>query len=201
MTYNAYDYLKQCGLKSLGFNPGATDGLWGAKSTSAYNAWQGSLLVSSGSGEFDLRTETNIHTLHPQAQVAARKYMTAVLAMLAATGTGIIAKITSGLRTYGEQTALYNQGRTTKGPVVTNAPAGYSDHNFGFGWDITLFGPDGQPIWDSPLYMKCAEIAKAQGLDSGAFWKSIHDEPHVTYPTGVTLAQMRARHDAGQPLI
>ena len=48
------------------------------------------------------------------------------------------ARITSTLRSFAEQTALYNQGRTTAGQVVTNAKAGQSNHNFGLSFDFAL---------------------------------------------------------------
>ena len=109
-------------------------------------------------------------------------------------------KIICGTRSYTEQNALYAQGRTRSGPKVTNAPAGYSLHNFGIAWDICLFnGP--VPLWDSPLYAECAKIGKAQGLECGAFWKTFTDEPHYQVPTGLTLAQLRDRVAKGQAVV
>ena len=58
-------------------------------------------------------------------------------------------QVTQGLRTWGQQNVLWEQGRTTAGPIVTNAPAGYSSHNFGYAVDIV---PEdimpGQPDWN-----------------------------------------------------
>ncbi len=51
-----------------------------------------------------------------------------------------------GFATFDEQTALYNQGRTTPGPKVTNASAGMSPHNYGCATDWTIF-EDGKPLW------------------------------------------------------
>ena len=45
-------------------------------------------------------------------------------------------RVTQGLRTYAEQDALYAQGRTTPGPIVTNARGGQSYHNFGLAIDV-----------------------------------------------------------------
>src|ERR1019366_5531638 len=44
-------------------------------------------------------------------------------------------RVTQGLRTYAEQDALYAQGRTTPGRIVTNAKGGYSYHCFGLAID------------------------------------------------------------------
>ena len=58
-------------------------------------------------------------------------------------------EVTQGLRTYAEQDALYAQGRTVPGEIVTNAAAGYSWHNFGNAVDLV---PEditiGQPDWN-----------------------------------------------------
>jgi peptidoglycan L-alanyl-D-glutamate endopeptidase CwlK len=199
MTYNAKDYLAQAKLKDLGFNPGLLDGLWGQKSQQALDAWQKPLVPVVGIPDaLDARTETNIATLRPKTRVAARAFMTAILPMLAA--QGVTAKITSGTRSYAEQDALYAQGRTTSGPVVTNARAGYSNHNFGIAWDITLFH-DGVPIWESPLYDECAKIGEEQGLDCGAYWTNLKDEPHYGVKTPYSLAELRNRVSLGLDIL
>lgn len=135
---------------------------------------------------FDARTESNINTLLPAAQAKAREFMAACLA------AGISLKIISGTRTYAEQNALYEHGRTKSGPIVTNARGGYSWHNFGIAWDIGIF--DGiRYLEESPLYAKAGAIGKSLGLEWGGDWKSIQDEPHFQLKTGLTLAQMRER--------
>lgn len=145
----------------------------------------------------DPRSESNIATLVPKAQVAARKFMEA--AVPAMQTHGLTLKIICGTRTYDEQNALYAQGRTRKGPKVTNAPAGYSLHNFGIAWDVCLFnGP--VPLWESPYYAECAKIGRSQGLDCGEFWKNFTDEPHYQLATGLSLAQLRDRVAAGKPV-
>ncbi len=55
---------------------------------------------------FDDRTESNIKSLLPAAQVKAREFMTAV------SGFGLTCRIISGTRTYAEQDELYKIGRT-----------------------------------------------------------------------------------------
>ncbi len=96
-------------------------------------------------------------------------------------------------RTYKEQDALYAQGRSTPGPKVTNAPAGYSWHNFGVGWDFVVFDSTGQPQWESPLMEKCGRIAESLGLEWGGHWTNFQDIPHIQIKTGCTLADARQR--------
>lgn len=125
-----------------------------------------------GSAEkVDERSEKVIATLHPQLHALARKFV------LAAAEQGVTIKLISGLRTYAEQDALYAKGRSTPGPKVTNARAGYSNHNFGLAFDIGVFsGGKYQP--ESPLYKTVAHIGKWLGFEWGGDWTSIKDEPH-----------------------
>ena len=201
--------LAQSQLKAWGFYAGKIDGDWGTRSQAAAAAWIASLSAPApdpqspatppqpAAGTLDPRTEANIATLIPRAQIAARAFMAAAVPAMAA--HGVIVRIIAGLRTYAEQSAIYAQGRTKSGPKVTNAPAGYSWHNFGVAWDIGLF-KDGLYLDDSPLYNACAEIGRSQGLDCGAFWKSITDEPHFQLANLPTLAEAREIHDGGHNL-
>ncbi|MEI8044235.1 MAG: M15 family metallopeptidase [Verrucomicrobiota bacterium] len=193
MNYDARYLLAQQELKDLGFHPGEIDGLWGEKSEQALNAWR-TVRAPVPSDQFDPRTEANISRLTPKTREAARRFMAAAVPAMAAVGMEV--KITSGLRTYAEQDALYAQGRTAPGPKVTNARAGESWHNFGCAWAITLF-KDGAPVYESPYYRTCAEIGRDQGLDCGLFWKGLRDEPHYNLEIGLTMQQMREMVAAG----
>src|SRR5215471_18388685 len=60
---------------------------------------------------------------------------------------GIEILVVQGLRTWAEQDALYAQGRTASGQIVTNARGGQSYHNFGLAVDCTpSTHPPGQPV-------------------------------------------------------
>lgn len=119
----------------------------------------------------DARSESNIITLHPRAQPYARNLV------LKAAAAGITIKVISGMRTYEEQTALYAQGRSKLGSKVTNAPAGYSNHNFGLAFDIGVFSGS-KYLSESPLYKAVAAIGIDLGLEWGGSWKTIQDQPH-----------------------
>lgn len=121
--------------------------------------------------EVDPRSEKNIATLLPEVQPIAR-------ALVQKTAlAGIQIKVLSGLRSYGEQEELYEKGRTTAGPKVTNARGGYSNHNFGIAFDIGVFeGTKYLP--DSPKYKAVGALGMDLGLEWGGNWKTIVDQPH-----------------------
>lgn len=151
---------------------------------------------------FDPRTEKNLATLLPKAQVIARQFMERAVAELKPRGCDV--RIISGSRTYKEQDALYAQGRTVaplgKSHIVTNARGGQSNHNFGIAFDIGIF-EGGRYLEESPLYRQLGPIGEACGLEWGGRWKTITDEPHYQVPTGLTLAQLRIRVAAGKPIL
>lgn len=123
-----------------------------------------------------VRSEKQILTLTPKTQIWARAFLQTLH------DAGIAMAITSGTRTYAEQTALYAKGRTAGGAKVTNAKAGYSNHNFGIALDLTLFTEGGVPTWDSPLYKTAGVIGRDMGLVWGGDWRGFKDEPHFEVP-------------------
>ena len=156
--------------------------------------------VSSGTGTLaDERSERNIATLLPQVQPLARALIESAAAI------GIAIKIISGTRTYEEQNALYEQGRTTPGRVVTNARGGYSNHNFGVAFDIGVFD-GGRYLDESPAYKAVGAIGMKLGLEWGGNWKTIQDEPHFQLRPAWArdlserdmLAELRARRALGK---
>lgn len=141
----------------------------------------------------DARSEKNIATLLPDAQVQARDFLKQVRA------AKINAKIIGGTRTLAEQDALYAQGRTKPGKIVTKAKGGFSNHNFGIAWDIGIF--KGVSFLDaSPQYDEAGQIGKSLGLEWGGDFASIIDKPHFQCRTGKTLAELRALLKAGKPI-
>ena len=147
----------------------------------------------------DPRSEKNIATLHPRVRPYARALL------LQARQRGWQFKFTSALRTYAEQDALYRQGRSAPGKIVTRARAGYSNHNFGLAFDVTLFN-GAVPVWDSPLYKALGVLGGQLGLEWGGHWTSLKDEPHYQlrpdWAAGmsetVILAELRRRKASGR---
>jgi peptidoglycan L-alanyl-D-glutamate endopeptidase CwlK len=142
----------------------------------------------------DPRSDIAIATLLPAARRAARTLLST--ANDGRLGPGIVVKVICGTRTSAEQTALYAQGRTTPGPIVTDAPAGYSNHNFGIAFDAGIFN-GGVYLDDSPLYEKVGALGRAQGLEWGGDWTRFTDEPHFQLPWSGSLAEARALVAAG----
>jgi D-alanyl-D-alanine carboxypeptidase len=154
--------------------------------------------VNLGPARFDTtldpRSAAAIATLLPAAQRAARRLLAS--ANDGRLGPGVVVKVICGTRTYAEQTALYAQGRTTPGLMVTDAPAGYSNHNFGIAFDVGVF-LRGEYQDESPLYARVGAIGRSQDLEWGGDWTSFPDEPHFQLPWPGTLAQARALVAAG----
>jgi peptidoglycan L-alanyl-D-glutamate endopeptidase CwlK len=149
----------------------------------------------------DSRSEKIIASLLSEVQPMAR--MLVQKAALA----GIKIKILSGFRSYAEQDALYAQGRTTPGSIVTKAKAGYSNHNFGTAFDIGVF--EGSTyLGDSPKYKAVGVIGLDLGLEWGGNWQTIVDQPHFQLrPSWAEklsekqmLAELRARFADGRPV-
>jgi hypothetical protein len=106
---------------------------------------------------------------------------------------GIAILITQGLRTWQEQDALFAQGRTTPGKIVTNARGGESWHNFGLAFDIVVLDSVGKADWDTahPGWMRAAAIGKSLGLEWGGDWKKFKDLPHFQRSGDLTLGESR----------
>jgi peptidoglycan L-alanyl-D-glutamate endopeptidase CwlK len=139
---------------------------------------------------FDDRTERNIATLHPKAQEKAREFMEQAVPRMEQLGATV--RIICGNRTYTEQDALYAQGRSKPGRIVTNARGGWSNHNFGTAWDVGIF-KGGKYLDDSPLYKTLGSVGQSLGLEWGGAWTRIVDEPHFEVKVGLTMAEKRER--------
>lgn len=115
---------------------------------------------------------------------------------------GIPIVITQGLRTVAEQNALYAQGRSKPGSIVTNARGGFSYHNYGLSIDFALLLPDGQSVsWDMKRdgnrnhiadWQEVVQEAKGLGFQWGGDWTSFKDYPHLQMSFGLTIDQLRA---------
>ena len=90
-----------------------------------------------------------------------------------------------------EQDALYAQGRTKPGPIVTNARGGYSWHNHRCAFDfVPMVG--GKPQWnDKALYLKAGIIAESVGLEWAGRWTGkLRETAHCQFTGGKTIAQV-----------
>lgn len=124
------------------------------------------------------RDEARLRDLHPLLAQKVARLLVAVDAL------GYPMTIVQGRRTTEEQVALYEQGRTKPGAIVTNADGVVkkSKHQSGRAVDCA-FLRDGQVSWSEALpWRMYAEMGKALGLIAGADFKSIVDRPHLELP-------------------
>lgn len=147
----------------------------------------------------DKLSTTRIDQLHPKVRGVFKAFIEEAEAAL-----GITLRIVQGLRTIAEQDALYAQGRTKPGQIVTNAKGGSSLHNYGLAIDLGQL-LNGNINW-SFNYNLLRPYAKKYGLTWGADWdgdgktkaegdKDEHlvDMPHFQLTFGFTWQQLLAK--------
>ncbi|WP_397373235.1 M15 family metallopeptidase [Paenibacillus sp. PAMC21692] len=113
---------------------------------------------------------------------------------------GIEILITDDFRSHVDQDALFEQGRTAKGPIVTHARGGESFHNYGLAIDFALKTKKGQVIWDmeydgnrngEPDWLEVVNIAKGLGFSWGGDWKGFKDYPHLQMDFGYSISELQ----------
>lgn len=111
----------------------------------------------------------------------------------AADAAGIDLLVTSTYRDNESQNALYAQGRTTAGKIVTNAKAGQSFHNYRCAVDVVPL-VNGKPVWDTKfqIWQTIGKLGKEAGLEWAGDWKTFKEMPHFQYTGGLTLAQLKS---------
>ena len=127
----------------------------------------------------DTVSETRLALVHPTLAGLVRQMSDLLIAQ------GVNVRVTQGLRTWDQQQALYDQGRTVPGKIVTNAKPGYSWHNFGLAVDLVPMLDTG-PDWNDqhPTWKQMLAAGQQVGLAEGALWHTFRDEPHFQW-TGV----------------
>ena len=127
----------------------------------------------------------SLDDLAPPAKQRAEAFIAA------AKEKGIDLLVTSTYRDNESQNALYAQGRTTPGNIVTRAKAGQSWHNWRCALDVVPL-VNGKAIWDDQaMWKKVGEIGKSCGLEWAGDWVTFKEFPHFQYTGGLTLAQLQ----------
>ena len=151
----------------------------------------------------DAITLERIKLLHPKLRDEVSELYHEICEAL--TGRAIC-RFTYTLRTFAEQNALYAQGRTKPGKIVTNARGGLSYHNYGQAIDIVLIINDKEPSWDNKKdfdgdgkadWMEIVNIFKQYGWEWGGDWH-FKDSPHFQKTLGYSVRQLLALHQAGK---
>ena len=128
----------------------------------------------------------SLDDLLPEAKKRVEKFLAAAKAQ------GIDLLVTSTYRDNTSQDALYAQGRTTPGKIVTNAKAGESFHNYRCAVDVVPIVA-GKPRWNvkDEVWQKVGSLGKAAGLEWAGDWKRFREYPHFQYTGGLNLAQLQ----------
>lgn len=157
----------------------------------------------------DQKTLERIQLLHPKLRDEAGELYDEIVASL--TGSAIC-RFAYTLRTFAEQDALFAQGRSKPGKVVTNAKGGQSYHNYGLAIDIVLIldkdknGTFETASWDLKSdfdgdkkadWMEVVQVFKRYGFEWGGDWKFL-DMPHFQKTFGKSIYELRALHTAGK---
>ena len=123
---------------------------------------------------------TKLSGVHPELVAKVTRILYAMSEL------GFPMLVTDGLRTTEQQRALFAQGRTAMGRIVTYADGDVKKSNHqakadGYGWAVDCaFLVDGRPSWDDArpwdLY-GC--MARALGLTWGGTFVRLVDRPHI----------------------
>ena len=127
-----------------------------------------------------------LEDLNPKVRVLCEKFIEKCKSQ------NIDVLITSTYRDAESQNALYAQGRTIAGKIVTNARAGQSYHNWRVAFDFVPL-VHGKAQWsDVATFTKCGEIAELVGLEWAGRWKKFKELAHCQYTGGLKLADFQA---------
>lgn len=123
----------------------------------------------------------------------------------------IAVRIVQGLRTIEQQNALYAQGRTKPGKIVTNARGGSSYHNYGLAMDFAILVDEDKDgdfdilSWDIKKdndkdgiadWLEVVNVFEKAGWQWGGKWSSIKDFPHLQKTFGYTWRELLGKYHA-----
>ena len=151
----------------------------------------------------DQITLDRIKLLHPKLRDEVMEIYDEIFEALSGRA---MCRFTYTLRTFAEQNALFAQGRTKPGNIVTKARGGLSYHNYSLAIDIVLiingkeaswndkkdFDGDGKADWQ-----EIVTIFKQYGWEWGGDWQFM-DTPHFQKTFGYSVRQLLALHQAGK---
>jgi peptidoglycan L-alanyl-D-glutamate endopeptidase CwlK len=155
----------------------------------------------------DQATLDRIKLLHPKLREEAGKIYEEICEALSGKAA---CRFAFTLRTIAEQDALFAQGRTKPGAVVTKAKGGQSYHNYGLAIDIVLLiDKDGNGTYETASWdtkgdydgdgksdwIEIAEIFKQHGWEWGGNWKFL-DMPHFQKTFGKSVRELLELYNA-----
>ena len=122
------------------------------------------------------RMSRDLNLLHPEMRRLCELFVAEC------SRKGLQVGISQTWRTKAEQDALYAQGRTAPGSIVTNCLYPYSPHNWGVAFDIYRNDGKGAYYDADGWFKKCGQIGKQLGLFWGGDFRSFVDQPHFELP-------------------
>jgi len=132
----------------------------------------------------DLHRLVRLRGCHPELKAR----VLALIAALAHQGLDLV--LTQGVRSAQQQAALYAQGRTRPGKIVTNCDGvrKVSNHQpkadgYGYAVDVA-WRIHGEITWEGP-WDTLGKLATAHGLIWGGTWTTFPDRPHLEWSSSV----------------
>lgn len=125
-------------------------------------------------------TTDSLSGLHPRLIQQVQKLQEALRSL------GFPMRVTEGLRSDERQIALYAQGRTTPGPIVTNCDG--ATHRSRHQLQVDGYGHAADLCWDGDApfegpWAVYGAAAEALGLVWGGRFTKLIDRPHVELPS------------------
>jgi len=158
----------------------------------------------------DKVSEDRVKLLHPKVRDEVKALIEKAELGLPAT---MAIRVVQGLRTIEEQDALYAQGRTKPGNIVTKAKGGSSFHNYGLAIDFAILtdtdgnGSYNDLSWDirrdndkdgAADWLEVVRVFEAAGWEWGGKWASLKDYPHLQKTFGLTWRELLDRYNKNQ---
>lgn len=149
----------------------------------------------------DSVTSKRIDSLHPKVREEVRALVEQANKVIA---SNITVRVVQGLRTIEEQNALYAQGRTAPGKIVTKAKGGSSYHNYGLAIDFAFLVNGNEISWDERKdwdgdkvadWLEVVQIFLKAGWTWGGNFKSIKDNPHFEKTFGYNWRDLLAKYN------
>ncbi len=103
---------------------------------------------------------------------------------------GYAVGISSTYRDSERQNAIYAQGRTTPGAIVTQLKGGQSMHNYRLAFDI-FQNVKGKEFSDSAFFKTAGTIWEQMGGEWGGSWTGFVDPSHFQFTNGLTISQLQ----------
>lgn len=106
----------------------------------------------------------------------------------------ITLRIVQGFRSFAQEDALYAQGRTTPGPVVTDSKGGMSYHNYGLAIDIVPIVGNKED-WNANE-MRFANIGAQYNITWGGNWNgNLKDYDHFENKCGLNWRDLLNKYN------